>query len=212
MADPTNDDAGIDLGLILWNAIPATWFMLNATMIARQALQTGETPDFSKVLLLVEMAALGVLFLLRRAPQKVTWHPYDVLIALFGTFAPLLLGWEPSDSNGLWIGGILSTGGLLVAFAGILSLGRSFGIVAANRGVKTDGMYRFVRHPIYFSYQIIHLGYFINHPTVYVAVVIVAAFIAQVLRIRSEEALLSQDPEYRAFQERTRYRLLPPIY
>jgi hypothetical protein len=41
--------------------------------------------------------------------------------------------------------------GLLV-LAATLRLGRSFGIVATNRGIQTGGLYRIVRHPIYAAY------------------------------------------------------------
>lgn len=203
---------GINLGLIFWNTVPATWFLLDSVMIIRPWIREGVLPDFSKVLLLCQMMALGLLFLFRNAPQQVSWKPWDFFIAIFGTFAPLLLALEPSASKGILVANFLGTGGLMVALAGVLSLNRSFGIVPANRGIKTDGMYRFVRHPIYFSYQIIHIGYFINHPTPTVAVVIVLAFIAQVLRIQREEALLSQDPEYAAYMKKVRFRLLPPLF
>ena len=43
--------------------------------------------------------------------------------------------------------------GLLVE-DGKLSLGRSFGLMPANRGVVSTGMYRLVRHPIYLGYLV----------------------------------------------------------
>ena len=46
----------------------------------------------------------------------------------------------------------LSACGLLVVIGGKLSLGRSFGLMPANRGVVSSGLYRIVRHPIYLGY------------------------------------------------------------
>ena len=37
--------------------------------------------------------------------------------------------------------------GLYVQISGKLILGRSFGLIAANRGIKVAGPYRIVRHP-----------------------------------------------------------------
>jgi protein-S-isoprenylcysteine O-methyltransferase Ste14 len=38
-------------------------------------------------------------------------------------------------------------------------LGRSFGLLPAQRGLVVVGPYRFVRHPIYFGYLIGHIGF-----------------------------------------------------
>jgi protein-S-isoprenylcysteine O-methyltransferase Ste14 len=40
----------------------------------------------------------------------------------------------------------------------------------------------------------------------------VAALAAQLVRIQREERLLARDPGYRAYQLRTRWRLLPFVY
>ena len=53
----------------------------------------------------------------------------------------------------------------LIALASLGTLGRSFGIVAANRGVKTRGPYRLVRHPAYFGYLMSYLGYVAENPS-----------------------------------------------
>jgi protein-S-isoprenylcysteine O-methyltransferase Ste14 len=204
--------SGVDFSLIFWNALPATLWLFNAVGIAKHTIESGEPPELSRVLLLIEVIIIGLFFLLRRAPMRVSWHPYDVAIALFGTFTPLLIGLEPQPSNGLWLGGTLQAIGLALVIPGVFSLGRSFGMVAANRGVKTNGMYRLVRHPLYSSYLVIHTGFFVNHPTPFVAIILILSFGAQILRIRQEEALLMLDPEYVAYAERVRYRLLPPIY
>ena len=37
----------------------------------------------------------------------------------------------------------------MLQIAAVLSLNRSFGLLPAHRGVKSDGLYRWVRHPLY---------------------------------------------------------------
>ena len=51
---------------------------------------------------------------------------------------------------------LISTVGLLFVIAGKITLGRSFGIVPANRGVVA-GPYTLVRHPIYAGYLLSHI-------------------------------------------------------
>src|SRR5437899_9023283 len=46
----------------------------------------------------------------------------------------------------------MSAAGLIVVIAAKLTLGRSFGIAPANRGVVARGPYNIVRHPIYTGY------------------------------------------------------------
>ena len=48
--------------------------------------------------------------------------------------------------------------GLVLVVVGKMALGRSFGIVPANRGVVVRGPYTLVRHPIYTGYLITHVG------------------------------------------------------
>ena len=52
----------------------------------------------------------------------------------------------------------LSAVGLCLVIAGKLALGRSFGLVPANRGVVASGPYLLVRHPIYSGYLITHVA------------------------------------------------------
>ena len=49
--------------------------------------------------------------------------------------------------------------GLAICVASFLALGRSFGFVAADRGLVQRGPYAVVRHPIYASYILLQFGY-----------------------------------------------------
>jgi protein-S-isoprenylcysteine O-methyltransferase Ste14 len=97
----------------------------------------------------------------------------------------------------------------LVAKASLL---RSFGLVAANRGIATRGLYRFVRHPVYVSYFITHVGFLGLNPSLWNAFVLVSCWIFQLIRIGAEERLLGADPTYVAYCERVRWRVLPGVY
>jgi protein-S-isoprenylcysteine O-methyltransferase Ste14 len=101
---------------------------------------------------------------------------------------------------------------MMLALASILSLNRSIGQLPAHRGIRATGMYRFVRHPMYASYLLVQLGYVASNPAPWNLLVFAAATCAQIVRVRGEEGLLAADPEYVAYAQRTRWRLLPFVF
>jgi protein-S-isoprenylcysteine O-methyltransferase Ste14 len=94
----------------------------------------------------------------------------------------------------------------------MLSLNRSFGLLPAHRGVKSDGLYRWVRHPLYSAYLLAQLGSLVNNLTAYNVVIVVAATVFQIIRVRQEERLLTEYADYRAYVEQTRWRLYPGVW
>lgn len=155
----------------------------------------------------------GVLFLVRRPPVLVSRSVPVWAIAYFGTFGASLLrpggsDWGWNDTLGLGVQCL----GVILGALGYLALGRSFGLVPANRGVVTSGVYRLMRHPLYTSYIVAELGYLIQSPRVWNVAVLASAWTCQLVRLLSEERLLSADAAYRAYCERTRWRLVPRVW
>ena len=164
-------------------------------------------------LLLISEAAVVIFTLIRRPTSDISLKLGDWMLAVTATAAPLLI--QP----GLDIFPAIAPLGVLLVLAGNvfqglakLSLRRSFGIAPANRGIKADGLYRFVRHPMYAGYLIVHIGVLILMPSVINFVIYAIGWWAQILRLRAEEELLSQDPAYVAFKEKVRYRLIPGLF
>jgi protein-S-isoprenylcysteine O-methyltransferase Ste14 len=153
----------------------------------------------------------AALFLTRRAPQALSLRPLAWIAAPIGSFAMLLA--RPTD-GGLPHGvcEAVQLAGLLIALASLGTLGRSFGIVAANRGVKTGGPYRLVRHPAYLGYLISYLAYVAENPSAANLALLVLSTTFQLVRIGEEERLLSSDSTYESYRRSVRYRLVPLIY
>jgi protein-S-isoprenylcysteine O-methyltransferase Ste14 len=170
------------------------------------------SPDFRGAGLVVLESLVVILFVLRRRPLRTTASP-RAWLAASGTFIPMLLEPEGATLGGfgmLWGG--LQFVGVLLAIASLLSLGRSFGLVAANRGVQTRGLYRFMRHPIYASYTVTHIGYLLQNWSPWSISIVALTIAFQVWRIVEEERLLSSDPAYQQYQIEVPYRLAPLIY
>ena len=85
----------------------------------------------------------------------------------------------------------IQLGGVVFALVSLGTLGRSFGLVAANRGVKTGGPYGLVRHPAYTGYLIVYLGYVAEHPSLLNIGLLTLGTAFQLVRIREEERVLS---------------------
>ena len=110
-------------------------------------------------------------------------------------------------------------GGLvLVTFAAVfsvvclLTIGKRFGVRPALRGLVTRGPYRVVRHPLYLSYVIAHIGFNLQVWNVATLSLVLLGWAAMVCRIRAEERVLSRDPGWTAYVGLVRYRLIPGLW
>src|SRR5215467_1336419 len=124
-------------------------------------------------LFFVEQSWFVLAFLIRRPPRETTASdggksaligtlaPW--LLAAGGTFGGLLLRRSGAPSHwGVDAGLALQLIGLVVAIVSLLALGRSFGFVAADRGLVTRGPYAVIRHPLYAAYVVIQAGYLLQ--------------------------------------------------
>ena len=172
-----------------------------------------ETRRFTGLLLLVSEALVVVLTIVRRRAHIVDRSPATAAVTLLSLVGPPLL--RTSAGGGLLpdaATALLSTAGLAFVIAGKVTLGRSFGIVPANRGVVASGPYLLVRHPIYTGYLLTHVGFVLAHPTVWNIAVIVIADIALVLRALCEERVLRHDEKYQAYCGRVGWHLVPGVF
>jgi protein-S-isoprenylcysteine O-methyltransferase Ste14 len=170
--------------------------------------------DLSVLVLLIQECCVIALTLPRRRARTIAdWESPEALLAYAGTLGPLFIRpAELAPAALLWAGVAVQGIGNVLAVAGICQLGRSFGLVAANRGVQTGGLYGFVRHPIYAAYLLAFGGFALAHPSaVNTAVLLVWAGV-QIARIRAEERLLRQDAAYLAYLRLVRYRLIPGLW
>jgi protein-S-isoprenylcysteine O-methyltransferase Ste14 len=161
----------------------------------------------------VEQAWFVVGFLIRRPASAVSQHLTSWLLAAGGTFGGLLL--RPTGIHTIWgvrAGFALQAAGLVLVIGSLIALGRSFGFVAADRGVVTRGPYAVVRHPVYASYLIIQAGYLLQAVSWRNFVVVIFVTACNIGRIIAEENVLSGSSAYRSYRQVVKFRLLPGLW
>lgn len=163
----------------------------------------------ANVIFLISEGMIAAFVLFRRSTDQITVNPMDWVVATAGTLLPMLVqpvgqGWDAAAG--------LLLAGLIISVAAKLSLRRSFGIVAANRGIKRSGLYAVVRHPMYLGYFFTYAGFLILNPSVWNAGLLSIWAALQIGRIRAEERVLMDDSLYRSHAEQVRFRLLPYVY
>jgi protein-S-isoprenylcysteine O-methyltransferase Ste14 len=196
------------LGSALSRALLVILFLAFAWANFHRWRSTGEPSGLGTTLLEGWVAAL---FLVRRPTAQVSSSRLAWVAATVGSFAMLLARPASGGMSELYCEA-LQLIGVAVALLSLGTLGRSFGIVAANRGVKTQGPYRFVRHPAYFGYLIAYAAYIAENPSVVNVLLLLVTTGAQILRMAEEERLLVGDPAYSEYVTRVPRRLIPFVY
>ena len=171
------------------------------------------TAGILRLILLVSESLPVFLILTRRQSKAQSDKTVDWLLGLMGTILPLLA--VPAAAGALvpaGLSGAIMLIGLYVQISAKVILGHSFGLVAANRGIKVAGPYRIVRHPMYAGYTIIHVGFLLGFPSLWNVVLYSTELAIQIARVFREERVLSQDQSYRDYAARVRYRLIPMIF
>ncbi len=158
-------------------------------------------------------ATVAFLFIVRTPPRLTSGRVVAWVSAFIGSFVMLLARpvADPHPGPG-WVFEVAQLVGFALAIVALGCLGRSFGIVAAVRRIKTRGLYGLVRHPAYAAYAIAYTGYAVENPSARNFALLGIGTAAQLVRIREEERVLDRDPSYRAYRMRVRYRLIPFVY
>lgn len=190
-------------------------FGITATELGILLFLTSTFTTLDWIYLLGHIVVLGIA-LTRPAPrtQDVSVQSSAaVAVAYTYPYAQLIyLRWQPGYAASPEAGLVLVTLSAVLSLTSLLTLGRSFGLRPALRGLATRGPYRLVRHPIYLAYVIGDIGYNLQEWNWGTVLLTVAGWAASVYRIRAEERVLAQDSGWRNYATSVRYRLLPGLW
>jgi protein-S-isoprenylcysteine O-methyltransferase Ste14 len=171
------------------------------------------THHLTGLLLLIGEALVVVLTVFRRRAQVVDRRMLSTVITGISLVGPpLLRAHSETPLVPDHMTAAVSIVGLCLGIAGKLSLGRSFGLVPANRGVVAQGPYVLMRHPIYTGYLLSHLAFIVAHPSTWNICIVVLSDAALIVRALLEERVLHQDERYRLYCERVSWHLVPGVF
>ena len=194
---------------VLSRVLPAAYFAIVCFGFWKNFVQTGK---WTSLLWMLSEGLVIVLLVFRRESRRLSRHPWDWIVALGGSFTVLLVRPAATAIAPEFIGVALQLAGAVFEIYAKIFLGRSFGIVAADRGIVVGGPYRIVRHPIYLGYFVTHVGFLLANWSIRNIALYIVIYFFQISRILAEERILREDESYRAYCQRVRYRVIPFIF
>ncbi|NQT21530.1 MAG: DUF1295 domain-containing protein [Planctomycetes bacterium] len=155
----------------------------------------------------------AVLFVTRRHSKAISNDPKDWMI----TAATILLSFslrvaQPAGEFARVASQGIQGAAVLLILISLVALGRSFGLIPANRGVKTHSLYSWVRHPLYSGEILFYFGFVLGNLSLLNAVIFTCIILGLSVRASSEERLLKKDQTYADYLKRVRFRFFPGIY
>jgi len=188
-----------------WNWKVGDWFgaVVFALLLGARMAQAAQGQ--AMVLPLAAQAGVAAFLMLARKPEQGSVSLRRKLLAWLGALLPFALRVGNAPTG--WM--LVSLVGVGLSLWGLASLGRSFGIAPADRGLTAGGAYRFLRHPMYAGEMLSYLALTAANPTMWNGLVLLALLATFVLRIQWEEEILSGYEEY---CQRVRWRMLPGVW
>ena len=170
--------------------------------------------DFIQSLWLIYNITISLLFLIRVRATVVSMNPIHWIVALTASFSGFFFSRTGTDHN--FILSFTADSFIIIAvFLGIITafiLGRSYDFLPALRDVKTEYLYKIVRHPMYLSSIIIKMGYTLKNPSVYNILLLAVVIILYDKRAKYEEGIMSHNDSYVEYLQQVKYRFIPGIY
>jgi protein-S-isoprenylcysteine O-methyltransferase Ste14 len=207
----------------IWTKYPYFWHWFVNTMVAsvycyyayENLMNLSTTAHFMlTIAMLIRNLGITLMFLLRRPSQLTSKRIIDWIVAIAGTcicYFYKVSGAKPILPSLAPAAYVLMVVAVFLSAIAVVNLGRSFGVVPANRGIRTKGFYSVVRHPLYALYMLLDIGWILLCFSYRNLCVFVLYCLLSYSRAKFEEKLLRQDPAYQEYALKTRYMFLPGI-
>ncbi len=198
------------LGDLAARAAIIVLFSMMAVRFGSDFLQTGRVTG---LFLLLSETLVVVLTVMRRSAAVIDRSIRARMLTMISMIGPPLLIPGAAAALAPELTTVsLSLAGLSVVIAGKITLGRSFALLPANRGIVSSGLYGVVRHPIYLGYMVTHIAFLVASPSLFNLAALLVADAALLARAVCEEQTLALDPRYREYQTRVRWRVAPGLF
>lgn len=170
--------------------------------------------NLSRASIVIQFTLIIITMVMRTTPVRVTPNPWYWLLAFGVTYLGLFVAVFAEKGTALLpdvASNAISMLALVVAVYARLSLGRSIGLVPAERDIITRGAYRFVRHPIYTGLILSYVGFSLHMfslRNVTMSLIVIGLI---VLKSFIEEGFLREVPDYADYLGRVRWRWFPGL-
>lgn len=178
-------------------------FFLGITILS--AHMAWQTPTILAWLMVLHNLLFSMIYLLRRSADT-----YDRKGLWLGLIAALLpsLGALPTELSPAAT--FFGVAGYALVLWSLCTLGPSFGIAPADRGLIIQGPYHFVRHPMYLGELVFRFVLVTASPQPIWSVLFALALVAvQIARILREEKAIQG---YRLYAGWLKWRLIPGVW
>jgi len=195
------------------NLVNPVLALMWALFAASTYLAWRQTHSVVALLLFFVNTLFAVLFVSRRSSRAVSENPKDWMVTAATILLSFTLRVKPVSVLPLIaVSQAVQAVSVTIILFSLCALGRSFGLIPANRGVKTGGMYHYVRHPLYAGELLFYLGFLIGNFSIFNAIVCTCIFLGLNLRAHAEERLLKNDRNYLDYMQRVRFRFIPGLF
>jgi protein-S-isoprenylcysteine O-methyltransferase Ste14 len=154
------------------------------------------------VLQVATLVLFGLLTVVRPAPIRRTRNPRAFVVCAVAVISVGVLRKPPETAS---TAVVLASDAIAICFSAwlvvaVTRLGRCFGVLPDVRGLRRNGPYAVVRHPVYLGEIGVCLGLVIAAPTLWNLIIATAFVLSQASRMSLEErALTDAFPEYAAY-------------
>lgn len=134
----------------------------------------------------------------------------------FGFFFSKYEPWDDSNKTIAYFGLLVYFLGIVIRWVSILQLKKEFTVDVAihtDHQLKTDGFYRYVRHPSYSGLLMICFGLSLAMNSLFSVLAVIPVVLAILYRINIEESILSQEfgGTYKDYMKKTS-KIIPKLY
>ena len=182
------------------------WISLFFWMIlcGLRLLDTWQNARVIPFLLAVQSGSVAWLLITRNGQlEEVHWSRKT--ISWISALLPLAMRLEIETP----LGQAITILGLILVFWSMISLGCSFGIAPADRGLVKDGPYRYIRHPMYLGELVSLAGAMIYNLSTWNVILIAVLLLSLLFRMHWEELAIHS---YMSYADRVRWRLIPRVW
>lgn len=200
-------------GQTLFNIYLFLWFAGFAAWQTWQTWIAGRL-DFIEASFAIQNVFLVTLILIRRPHQALSRNLLHQAVALVAFCSGIFFIGRPQTGGAAarHISQALILAADVLGTVTLINLGRSFGILIARREIKTGGLYRFLRHPMYGTDILLRIGFLISHFNWKIAALFILSTACYVWRAILEERFLDHSPDYHHYCRRVKYRFIPGVF